>query len=95
MTLIKRSLLTVAAAAAVFIGVLGLIIPVIPGILFLALAALLLASVSRRFRAHLHASPRARPYLIRWEATAGLPVLTRTRAAALLLYASIADTLRR
>lgn len=95
MSLIKRTLITIAAIGALFIGLLGLIIPIIPGILFLLVAAILFASVSRRIRARLHASPRAQPYLLRWEATQGLPVLTRTRAAALLLYAGVADTLRR
>ena len=95
MPIIKRTLITVAALGALFIGLLGLVIPIIPGVLFLLVAAILFAGVSRRFRARLHASPRARPYLVRWEATAGLPVPTRVRAATLLLYASVADTLRR
>lgn len=95
MSIVKKTLITVAALAALFIGLLGLLIPIIPGVLFLLLAAILFAGVSRRFRAHLHASPRARPYLLRWEATAGLPFAARCKAAGLLLYASVADTLRR
>jgi len=95
MALLKRSLLTVAALAAVLIGLLGLIIPVIPGVLFLLLAAVLFAGVSQRFRTRLHASQRVAPYLRRWEATRGLPLLTRTRAAALLLYAGLTDSLGR
>lgn len=95
MSIIKRTLLAVAALGALFIGVLGLIIPIIPGLLFLLLAAVLFAGVSRRFRARLHASPRARPYLLRWEATAELPLMTRAQAGVLLVYAGLADTLRR
>lgn len=93
MSLIKRALLTLAALAALFLGVLGLLIPVIPGVLFLLLAAVLFAGASRRFRARLHACARVRPYLRRWEATASLPVLTRARAGVLLLYAAFAHTL--
>jgi len=95
MSALKRTLLTVAALAALFLGLLGLVIPIIPGVLFLLLAAVLLARVSTRFRAKLHASPRTRPYLLRWEATAGLPALTRARAAVMLLYAGVAHTFNR
>ena len=46
----------ILAAAGIFaiIGVIGLVLPIIPGILFLALAALLLSRVSSRFRFHLN-----------------------------------------
>lgn len=95
MPLLKRTFLTVAAIGALFIGLLGLLIPIIPGVLFLLLAACLFAAVSSRFRAQLHRSPRARPYLLRWEATSGMPLLTRSKAALLLLYAGVTDSLRR
>ena len=46
----------ILAAAGIFaiIGVIGLVLPIIPGILFLALAALLLSRVSSRFRFYLN-----------------------------------------
>ena len=95
MPLLKRTLLTVAAVGALFIGLLGLLIPIIPGVLFLALAAILFAGVSSRFRAQLHRSSRTRPYLLRWEATSRMSLLTRAKAALLLLYAGVTDSLSR
>ena len=54
MPIIKRTLYTVAAIIALGIGLLGLVVPVIPGVLFLLLAVALLAGASRRVRARLH-----------------------------------------
>lgn len=92
--MLKRALYTAGAVVALGIGLLGLLIPVIPGVLFVLLAAVLFAGASRRFRARLHASPRVQPYLRRWEQSAGLPGLTRARIAGLLIYACATDSLR-
>ena len=50
------------------LGILGLILPIIPGILFLFLAALLLAKVSSRFDALLHKNESMRT----WRPAAGI-----------------------
>lgn len=91
--MLKRTLYTAAAVLALFIGALGLIVPIIPGILFVALAVVLFANASQRFRRRLHASPRTRPYLARWENSSALPTTDRIRLAGLLLYAAAADSL--
>ena len=91
----KRILYTLGAVISLAIGVTGLIIPVIPGVLFVVIAVVLFASASRRFRNRLHGSPRTSPYLVRWEASGSLPLGERTRLAGLLIYAAAADTLRR
>jgi len=91
--MLKRTLYTAAAVLALFIGALGLIVPIIPGILFVALAVVLFANASQRFRRRLHASPRTRPYLVRWENSSALPTTDRIRLAGLLLYAAAADSL--
>jgi len=93
--MLKRALYTAGAAIALLIGALGLIIPIIPGILFATIAVVLFANASQRFRRRLHASPRTRPYLTRWDNSGALPVTDRARLAALLLYAAAADSLRR
>ena len=91
--MLKRALYTAAAAIALFIGALGLIMPIIPGILFVGLALVLFANASQRFRRRLHASPRTHPYLSRWENSSALPVTDRIRLAGLLLYAAATDSL--
>lgn len=91
--MLKRTLYTTAAVIALAIGILGLIVPIIPGILFVGLAVVLLANASRRFRERLHSSPRTRPYLSRWENSAALPLTDRIRLAGLLLYAAATDSL--
>ncbi len=92
--MLKRALYTVGAVLALGIGLLGLLIPIIPGVLFVLLAAVLFAGASQRFRDRLHAAPRARPYLQRWEQSASLPGLERARLAGLLIYACATDSLR-
>jgi len=91
--MLKRALYTAGAAIALFIGALGLIMPIIPGILFVGLALVLFANASLRFRRRLHASPRVQPYLSRWENASALPVTDRLRLAGLLLYAAAVDSL--
>ncbi len=46
--LIVKSILLVAIAVCAIIGLAGLLLPIIPGLLFLALAAILLRQFQRR-----------------------------------------------
>ena len=92
--LLKRVLYGFFALIALCIGALGLIIPIIPGVLFVVLAVVLFAGASRRLHAKLHASPRTRPYMQRWEASESLPLGARAKLAGLLLYAAAFDTQR-
>ena len=93
--MVKKSLLTLGACIALAIGLLGLLIPIIPGLLFLLLAAALLCGASDRLRRRCETHPRLRPYLLRFYATESLGPLERLRAAALLLFAAATDSLRR
>ena len=52
-----KAVALVIVALFVVIGVIGLVLPVIPGIVFLGLAALLLAKVSSRFAFFLDQQP--------------------------------------
>ncbi len=54
MPLFIKAIILVVVGIFLVIGIIGLILPIIPGILFLALAALLLAKVSSRFAFHLN-----------------------------------------
>jgi uncharacterized membrane protein YbaN (DUF454 family) len=49
-----KALILVCVGIFLVIGLIGLILPIIPGILFLALAALLLAKISSRFAYYLN-----------------------------------------
>lgn len=91
--MLKRTLYSAAALIALLIGVLGLMVPIIPGIVFLVLAFVLFANVSQRFRRRLYASTRTRPYLMRWDNSATLPLTDRIGLAGLLLYAAATDSL--
>jgi len=93
--MLKKSLYSAAAVIALLIGALGLIIPIIPGILFVGLALILFANASSRFRKRLHASPRTQPYLSRWERSHNLSLGHRIQLAALLLYAAVVDSFSR
>ena len=94
MTTLKRTLYCFAAVLAIAVGLLGLLIPVIPGVLFLLVALVLLASVSSRVRNRLYNTARIRPYLVRWEAASELPIGARVKLGLWLLYATATDSLR-
>ena len=67
-----RLLAMVAIVAFLVIGVLGLVLPVIPGVLFLFLAALLATRVSRRASDLAHRQPWFREQLRAWQSSDGL-----------------------
>lgn len=69
----------VVIAGFVLIGIVGLILPIIPGVLFLFLAVLLLTRVSRRASAYAHSHPWFRKHLQSWRASAGLTWGQRAR----------------
>ncbi|MEQ8955217.1 MAG: DUF454 family protein [Gammaproteobacteria bacterium] len=57
MPALLKAMVLVLVGLFVLIGLVGLVLPIIPGILFLALAAWLLARVSSRFAFHLEQHP--------------------------------------
>ena len=71
------------------IGLVGLILPIIPGVLFLFLAALLLAKVSSRFDALLHKNENMRTWRRRWDTSNALPLLQRVKLSFLLVARSV------
>ncbi len=92
--LIKAGLILLAALC-LLIGVVGIVLPIIPGILFLGLGAWLLARVSRRAAARLEAQPgwqRTRRF---WQRSRHLGIARKTQLAMLLLCKSLVDSLRK
>jgi hypothetical protein len=53
----RSTVYIVAAAVCIVLGLIGLLIPVIPGVIFLAIAAVLLARVSTRMDRWVKSSP--------------------------------------
>lgn len=56
MPVFVKALLLIVVAGFTVLGLIGLVLPIIPGVVFLALAALLLSRVSSRFHFHLNNS---------------------------------------
>ncbi|PCI73447.1 MAG: hypothetical protein COB20_16235 [SAR86 cluster bacterium] len=73
------------------VGLVGLILPIIPGILFLFLAAMLLAKVSSRFDALLHKNENMRTWRRRWDTTSALPLLQRVKLSFLLVARAVVN----
>lgn len=83
--MLRKLLLLTAGVMLALLGVLGLVLPVLPGLVFLAGAALCFSVVSRRFKAALHGrlrhNPRYRHAMIRWRAAGALRPAQRLRLA--------------
>ena len=75
--MIKRALLMSLGAALVLLGLIGLVIPILPGFLFLALAAVCFSATSPRFQARLERHPAWRGWRLRWRESRGLPMFQR------------------
>lgn len=60
---IKRGVVWLAAAVCLIIGAAGLVLPIIPGLLLIAMALVLGSMLSRRVRAWLDRHTRAFPKL--------------------------------
>lgn len=84
MPLIYKVVCMVLIAAFLMIGLLGLILPVIPGVLFLFLAVLLLTRVSRRAATFAHSQPWFHRNMHHWQATGGLSLGQRAKLGFLL-----------
>jgi uncharacterized membrane protein YbaN (DUF454 family) len=73
------------------LGLAGLILPLIPGLLFLAIAAVVAAKFSPRFAETLRQNETMRSYLDRTEGFAGLPLDQKMKLAGLLFVKALID----
>ena len=96
--MIRKVLLAVAGSLLVVAGLLGLVLPVVPGILFLVAGAACLSIASTRFQGRLEGRlnrhPRCRAALRRWHASDGLPAWRRLQLAMLLTIRSLLPVAR-
>jgi len=67
------------------LGVIGLIMPIIPGLLFLFLALFLLTKLSRRAAAYAHNKPWFRYHMRHLQAASGLSFGARMKLGALIV----------
>jgi uncharacterized membrane protein YbaN (DUF454 family) len=74
----------VVIAGLLLLGAAGLILPLIPGLLFIALAAVIAAKLSPRFERTLRQSATLSGYLDRADGFTGLPLGDQIRVACLL-----------
>ncbi len=77
--LVFKVLCLVLVGFLFLLGLAGLVLPIIPGILFLFLAAILLAKISRRFDTLLNSNKEMRYWRRRWNTTQSLPLSQRVK----------------
>jgi uncharacterized membrane protein YbaN (DUF454 family) len=73
------------------LGIAGLVLPLIPGLLFLGLAAIVAAKVSPRFAEMLRQNETLRGYLDRTEGYGSLPLDGKIKLAGLLILKALID----
>jgi uncharacterized membrane protein YbaN (DUF454 family) len=91
MSMLFKGACLVLVGLLTLVGIVGLVLPIIPGILFLFLAALLLAKVSSRFDALLHKNENVRTWRRRWDTSNALPLLQRVKLSFLLVAKAIVN----
>lgn len=79
--MLKRTALILAAIAFTLLGLIGLLIPILPGFLFLILAAVCISALSPRFERRLARHPAWRGWRLRWQQSHGMPLHRRLQLA--------------
>ena len=80
----RRIVLLAIGAVATDLGLVGILIPILPGFLFFAVAALCFVGASDSLQRRLRRSPRFRPYFERYDRAEGLSEFERVKLAAWL-----------
>ena len=79
--MLKRTALILATIAFTLLGLVGLLIPILPGFLFLILALVCVSALSPRFERRLARHPAWRGWRLRWRQSRGLPLYRRVQLA--------------
>lgn len=90
----KRAVLFSLGSVLVVLGLIGLLVPILPGVLFLALAAICFSATSPRFQSRLERHPAWRGWRLRWRESRGLPFLRRIQLAFWLTAEATMNTIR-
>ena len=94
MSAAKKFTYLTLGAICVLLGVIGLLIPIVPGVLFLAAAVYLGSKASRRVRHYLDANPHIREQRRRLHGFEGLRGLDRLKLAAWMTLDSMLQGLQ-
>jgi uncharacterized membrane protein YbaN (DUF454 family) len=78
-------------AVCLLLGFAGLILPLIPGLLFIAIAAMIAAKLSPKFRDMLRQNDTLRGYVDRTDGFVGLPLAKKVQVGALLILKMLID----
>jgi uncharacterized membrane protein YbaN (DUF454 family) len=78
-------------AVCLLLGLAGLILPLLPGLLFIAIAAIVAAKLSPKFGAMLRQNDTLRGYLDRTDGFAALPLAQKVQLAGLLFLKMLID----
>ena len=78
-------------AVCLLLGLAGLILPLLPGLLFIAIAAIVAAKLSPKFGALLRQNDTLRGYLDRTDGFAALPVAQKVQLVGLLFLKMLID----
>lgn len=89
-----KTLLVIVAGICLVLGVVGIILPIIPGLLFLAIAVLLFSRVSRRTANFLNEHPGWQRQQRFWKKSQYLAFHERVQLASLLAIRYVVDSLR-
>ena len=89
-----KTLLVMGAGICLVLGVVGIILPVIPGLLFLAIAAFLISRVSRRAASYLNEHSGWQRQQRVWKKSQYLAFHERVQLASLLAVRYVIESLR-
>lgn len=92
--LYARVIALIVMLGFIALGLIGLILPVIPGVLFLFLAVLLATRLSRRVSQAAHANPWFRQHMHTWQTSAKLPLGRKLALSALLVVKGMLNAIR-
>lgn len=93
--LLSQVLYVAGIAVCLLLGVIGLILPIIPGLLFLFIAAVMLSRVSTRFAALFQDSAMMEGGMKRWHSISHLGLIERVKLSGLYLASALLNGLRR
>ena len=92
--MLRRALFIGVGCALTVLGLLGLLTPILPGVLFLALAVFCFSAASPRLQRRLERHPSLRGWQARWRESEGLPWFRRGQLAFWLSADAAMKTLR-
>jgi uncharacterized membrane protein YbaN (DUF454 family) len=92
--MIRTVFLSALGVLLVLLGVIGLVVPLMPGVVFLAAAGCCFAALSPRFQARLERHPAWRGFSRRWQASRHLPALRRAKLAFWLSAEAVMNVVR-